>query len=382
MNPNTDFFAEFPSISKAQWLERIAKDLKGKSLEELHWQLNEEILVDPFGHADDQASPPLPLRTEAAAWQISELIVQPNPPAANRQALEALAYGAESLHFELHTPHAASEMSVLLDRIQLDFIHLQFSGAGVEHGPTAVLSALGDRTKESDLSPDQLQGALFYDPVAGSGQIQDWRYLMDILDYARAEFPGFRCITVDGRRAFQGTAAVADELAAQISHGAQYFQQLTARGMKPEHIAPQIQFCGYVGKSYFVEIAKLRALQILWLNVLKAWELEPELPVLDIHFAPGVYSDDLYTNMIRATTMAMSAVLGGASRLTVLPYDSGREDKAQYPRNFSRRIARNVQHLLQLESGFGALADPAAGSYYIEKLTDQLAAAAWKKLDL
>ncbi len=380
MNQSDDFFAEFPPVSKAQWLERISKDLKDKSLEDLHWQLTTDLKIDPFGHADDLPSPPEPLLSEAGAWQINELIDATVIQAANRQALEALAYGANSLHFLLHSQHAASEMSILLDRIHFDFVSLQFSGAGVDHGPAAVLSALGGRAKEQDMALEDLRGALFYDPLAFTGKIQDWRYMVDLLAYAQAEFPGFRCITVDGRPAFQGTAGVVDELVSLVNHGAQYLQQMNERGMPVEKVASQIQFCGYVGKHYFVEIAKLRALRLLWLNVLKAWKIEPELPVLDIQFAPGAYTDDLYTNMVRATTMAMSAVLGGANRLTVLPYDAGREKQAQYPISFSRRIARNVQHLLQLESGFGALADPAAGSYYIEKLTAQLAAAAWEKL--
>lgn len=382
MKQSTHFFAEFPAISKEQWLERITKDLKGKPLDELRWQLREDLEIDPFVHADDQNIPPVPLQTSANGWQISELIEDPIAPTANRQALEALAFGAESLHFQLQTPHAASEIGMLLDRIQLEFISLQFSGPGVEHSPAAVLSALGGLAKQQGIVQKNLNGALFYDPVAASGRIQDWRYLIDLLDYAHAEIPGFRCITVDGRPAYQGTESVVEELAAMIHQGAQYLKQLHERGMPPDRVAAQIQFCGYIGKSYFVEIAKLRALQLLWLNVLKAWKLEPTLPVLDVHFSPSAYTDALYTNMISATTMAMSAVIGGANRLTVLPYDAGREDQAQYPRSFSRRIARNVQQLLQLESGFGALADPAAGSYYLEKLTNQLAEAAWAKLDL
>ena len=108
--------------------------------------------------------------------------------------------------------------------------------------------------------------------------------------------------------------------------------------------------------------------------------LAPTLPALAVSFRPNAYTDDLYTNMIRATTMSMSAVLGGAARLTVLPYDAGREALATYPQAFSRRIARNVQHLLKMESGFDQLSDPAAGSYYIETLTRQLADQMWREL--
>ncbi|MBL7775354.1 MAG: hypothetical protein JNK89_05095 [Saprospiraceae bacterium] len=379
MSQSADFFAEFSPVSKAQWLEQIAKDLKGKPLADLHWQLDEKIAIDPFRHADDSPEPPLPLRSDPATWHISECIDAPDAPKANRQALEALAFGAQSLHFPLRTPQAAAELGLLLDRIRPDFIDLQFSGAGVDHGPAAVLSALAARAAAQGIEAGHLQGGLFYDLATASGNIQDWRYLADLLGYAQAELPGFRCITIDGRAGFAGTAATADELAALIRRGMAYFEKMQTRGVEPAALAGQIQFCLCVGPSYFVEIAKLRALQLLWMNVLKSWGAPPSLPALDVHFAPTAYTDDLYTNMIRATTMAMSAVLGGAQRLTVLPYDAGREAAAQYPSNFSRRIARNVQHLLQLESGFDALADPAAGSYYIENLTTQLAEAGWEK---
>ncbi len=377
MSLPTDFFAEFPSISKDQWLERIAKDLKGKPLEDLYWHLNPELTVDPFGHADDQPVPPASLYAEAHAWEINEDIAPATPAEANRQALEALAFGAESVHFHLASADTTGQLETLLDRIYLDYIGLHFSGNGVEAAPAAVLAALHGIAIEQGVPPENLRGALSYDPAAGT--LSDWRYLSELLQYARETFPGFRCITVDGRQEHRGTAGVADELAAVLRRGAHYLAEGAAHGLSAEQVAAQVQFSLLVGHSYFVEIAKLRAFKLLWLNVLKAWNVQPAYPVVEVRFAPESYTDDLYTNMIRATTMAMSAVLGGADRLTVLPYDAGREQHAQYPRPFGRRIARNVQHLLKLESGFGEISDPAAGSFYIEKLTAQLAEAAWEK---
>jgi methylmalonyl-CoA mutase len=140
-----------------------------------------------------------------------------------------------------------------------------------------------------------------------------------------------------------------------------------------------MQFSVSVGTNYFLEIARLRAFRLLWLHVLKAWNAPATYPTMEAAFHPEAYTDALYNNMVRATTMAMSAVLGGVQRLTVRPYDAGREHLATYPPAFGRRIARNVQHLLKMESGFETLRDPAAGSYYIEKLTRQLAGEAWKK---
>jgi len=165
-----------------------------------------------------------------------------------------------------------------------------------------------------------------------------------------------------------------------VKRGNLYLEKLTERGLSPAEAANTLQFSIALGKSYFLEIARIRAFKLLWLNVLKAWGAPLDYPAVEAHFQPEAYSDELHTNMIRATTMAMSAVLGGADRLTVLPYDAGREAQATYSQSFSRRIARNVQHLLKMESFFHEIPDAAAGSYYIEKLTQQLAEKAWAEL--
>lgn len=375
MSQATDFFAEFPAVSKKQWLDRIARDLKGKPLEDLHWQLGETLRIDPFAHAEDQPAPPAPMAAAEPGWEINEDIEIATPDAANRQALEALAFGAESLHIR---PGGIAELPRLLDRVHLDYISLHFGGKGLSDGPAALLSALGTVAKDRDLASKTIRGSLYFDPAAAA--VPDWRYTLDLLRFAQVEFPGFCCLSVEGSTAFQGTDQVVDELALLVQRGSVYLEQLTARGLSAGEVTNQMQFCLHIGTSYFVEIAKLRAFKLLWLNMLKAWNAPLKYPVLDVRFSPSTYTDDLYTNMIRATTMAMSAVLGGANRLTVKPYDAGRTAQAQYPQAFSRRIARNVQHLLKLESGFSALTDPAAGSFYIEKLTRQLAEAAWEKV--
>lgn len=380
MNQPADFFAEFEPVSKEQWLERISKDLKGKPLADLYWHLNPEITVDPFGHPDDLPAAP-PLQAAPAGWVVNEDIEESaDPAAANRQALEALAFGAGSVCFPFPGGNYSAVLHSMLDRIHPDYIQLHFGGPGVASGPAALLSALREIAREQSVSQTHLRGSLYYDPAAEPGQLRDWRYLEELMQYAGHELPGLRCVTVNGRTDHKGPEAAAGELAAILNRGLVYLEKLSARGMDPARIAGQMQFSLYIGKSYFVEIAKLRAFKILWINILNAFGSELEDPVLDVRFSPGNYTDSLYSNMICGTTMAMSAVLGGASRLTVLPYDTGREAQASYPRAFSRRIARNVQHLLNLESGLAGIADPAAGSYYLEKLTGQLAETAWHKM--
>jgi len=373
MSLPADFFAEFPSVSKTEWLERIAKDLKGKPLDDLYWHLSEAVRVDPFAHADDQPLPPLPLTEAATDWAINEDVDQADAPAANLQALEALTFGAESLCFSVD---ASASLPTLLDRIHLDYIQLHFRGPAVDQAPAALLAALGRLAAHQGLATHRLNGTLHYDPLAKTVAV-DWRYLSDLFAQVESEFPNYRTVSI--HVSTESNDPVAD-LAHLLRRGDDYLRLGAEHGIEPVRMAAQLQFDLRVGRSYYVEIARLRAFRLLWLNVLKAWEAPLIYPRLDVRFRSDVYTDELYTNMIRATTMAMSAVIGGADCLTVLPCDAGREALAAYPQTFSRRIARNVQHLLKLESGFAELADPAAGSYFLEKLTAQLATQVWELL--
>jgi len=363
-----NLFSEFPQVSKADWLRQITKDLKDKPLEELNWTMPNGLVVSPFVHADDFDKPPATLSEQPNTWEICEDIRVGDPAVANRQALDALEGGAEGLCFWLDRPLERTDFEQLLQGIHLDFIGLHFAGTAVSQNPGMVLGLLENLAQQSGLSCTQLKGSLAYDPVPVS-KIVDWRYMADLLEYTRDRFPRFKIIKVG--------VVEETELSVLLRNANIYLQKLSERGIPIADIAQVMQFAVPLGKSYFVEIARLRALKLLWFNLLNAWKAPLQPPFIAVSFQTEAYSDDLYTNMIRATTMAMSAVQGGASRLTVLPYDAGREEVASYPQAFGRRIARNVQHLLKMESALDAVADPAAGSYYIETLTEQLAEKAW-----
>ncbi|MFN0173216.1 MAG: methylmalonyl-CoA mutase family protein [Saprospiraceae bacterium] len=379
---NNDLFSEFPPVSKADWLRQIAKDLKDKSLEDLNWQLPKGLVVSPFVHSDDFETLPTPLSDKPNTWEICEDIVVSDTVIANRQALEALEGGTEGLCFWLEKPLEAGDFGQLLSGIHLDFIGLHFAGKAILENPGMVLGHLENLARKRGLPSTQLRGSLAYDPVPVS-KIVDWRYLADLLEYTREKFPQFKIIQVSILERCSGEDPAFDpeqRSGVQLRNANIYLQKLSERGVSIKDAAAAMQFSVPVGKSYFLEIARLRALKLLWFNVLKAWNAPLQLPSIVAHFQPEAYSEDLYTNMIRATTMAMSAVQGGVSQLTVLPYDAGREVQAAYPQAFSRRIARNVQHLMKMESALDEVADPAAGSYYIETLTKQLAEKAWDDL--
>ncbi len=372
-----DFFSDFPPVSKDEWLQQIARDLKGKRPEELDWEAEPGLKVSPFVHADDFTEPPLALSDEPNDWKIAEDIPVTDAVQGNRQALEALEGGAEDLEFHFSGPPGAADFQHLMAGIYPDYIGLHFTGPGVAANPGAILSHLEQLCASGGVPSRRLRGSLGYDP-ASAGGIADWRYLADLLEFAKEKFPGFRLVTLQATAGAEGAAGVSQILADLLRQGDWYLQKLSGRGVSAAYTAGTLQFSWQTGQSYFLEIAALRAFKLLWLNVLKAWELPLQWPYVAARFRPGVYTGELYGNMIRATTLAMSAVLGGADRLTVLPYDAGREAQATYPPEFGRRIARNVQHLLKLESHLDEIPDPAAGSYYLEKLTVQLAGKAWE----
>ncbi len=392
---NQDLFQAFPPVSKADWLRQITKDLKDKPLEDLNWHLPNGLVVSPFVHADDFESLPVALSDQPNTWEICEDLWVTDPIVANRQALDALEGGVEGLCFWLDRPLETAEFEQLFQGIHLDFIGLHFAGNAVSENPGMVLGLLENLLRQRGLSTTQLRGSLAYDPVPVS-KVVDWRYLADLLEYAREKFPQFTVIQVSTPELRSGGGLVQYPLELRSGEGSVqhppeqssgvllrnaniYLEKLSERGIPIKDIAAAMQFSVPLGKSYFLEIANLRALKLLWFNVLKGWDAPLVPPSIAVRYQPEAYSDDLYTNMIRATTMAMAAVQGGANRLTVMPYDAGREALASYPQAFGRRIARNVQHLLKMESGLDEVADPAAGSYYIETLTRQLAEKAWEE---
>ena len=362
----------FPSVTKETWLAQVSKDLKGAPLDSLHWQVSEGINANPL--VDNSDLPPglYPLSESPNNWEISENIAVNDPVEANAQALLALQAGAEGICFTLYETPTAAMFATLLHGIYLDFVGLHFEGAPVVENPGLILALLAQIAASKEIPTTSLRGSLNYAPTE-QATFTDWRYLAELVELTRTSFPGIKVVALA-----EATGAAPEQaLASLLAQANLYMTKLTEAGVQPHAVAASLQFVIQVGPLYFVEIARLRALEILWLNWSTHWQIPLEKPFISAVFNPNAYDDAIYTNMIKATTMAMSAALGGAQRITVCPYDEGREQLTTNPKAFARRIARNVQHLLKLESGLHTLTDPAAGSYYIEHLTHQMANAAW-----
>ena len=360
-----NLFAEFPPISKADWLNKIEKDLKGRPLSELDWQLH-PLSIAAFLHAEDFTEMPEPIldNRSANSWLVGEDIEVTDFKAANKQVLAALMAGVNAPRFVFNDYATKEQLSVLLADIELDFIVTCFQEKTENCSPLAFLK----NVKEiAGAKAFDIKGTIHYDPFADGRY--DVKTVTDEISWASENLPNFTVITVNAERYRQNTEGVVLELANALSAGEKYLKKLTANGLSADMIQKSMAFRFQVGDAYFVEIAKLRAFKLLWGNVLSAYNIAPSTPRLLVYTEGVTPDENPHTHKIKATTQAMSAVMAGVETLTVSPSENS---------VFGRRIARNVQHLLYMESYLDRVADPSAGSYYIERLTEQLAQAAWE----
>ncbi len=375
---STYLFEAFPEISKAQWIEQISKDLKGKPYADLFWHLESDLALEPFYHPEDgePMHAPITAGRDFNDWEVGEAIDVHDVAKANTEALEALMGGVNAPLFELKNTLEANELQRLLQRIEPEYVSLHFGEYHIDKDPAHLFDMLLAWVMDMGKDPAAVKGSIDFDPFF------DWSeppvdVLADLIARCASEWPTFKPLQINTGPFYGGSETTTDELALSIAKGSDYLNMLGQRGLDPALVNQHLQFAVDIGNSYFVQIAKIRALRLLWANVLAGYGVSnaPDVSIV-AHFAKESQDENVHTNMIRAATQAMSAIIGGANRLYVLPAGASLESEAN---PFHQRIARNVQHLLQLESHLGYVVDPAAGSYYIERLTTLLAEKAWIK---
>ena len=368
--------SRFPAQNKEAWARQVETDLKGKPWTDLRWALEEGLFVDPIYHPDWSHAQRgiLANSRPGRRWEIGETIEVDDFTAANTLAKEAIAGGVDSPGFLLlHRPDK-SQLHQLLAGINPNGICLNFGEFYPDKAPLQLLRLLLDWYQAHDYSKSGLRGSIDFDPFL------DWTdpplsQLIEAINLCQTEAPDFKILQVNGRYYHAGPSETVNELAMMIAKGAEYLACMEENGISAATTHHFIQFSVAISTDYFVEIAKLRALRVLWHNILKGFGLQsPEPLEIIAHLAPETQDKNIYTNMIRAGSQAMSAVIGGADRLYILPANAALQEA---PDAFTRRIARNVQHLLDLEAHLGKVTDPAAGSWYIENLTNLLVEKAW-----
>ncbi len=376
MTEKDHLFAEFPPAARAEWLAKMEKDLKGKPLQELRWQLEEDIIIEPFYHPEDMGEALPPIRNKPDNnWEIGEYIDVEEAKKANQEAREGLEGGVEAPLFRLNLRLSPAGVEQMLDGIELPCISTNLAENYTGKAPWELFQNFAGLLEKRGIDKKLIRGSVDFDPLL------DWsdppaEKLAELIRYCQEHMPLFRPFQINAHRFHSGPHDSSIELAYTIAKGSEYLARFSNYGISAEAVNAHMQFSVAISKSYFVEIAKLRALRLLWANVTKAYSGKAHAPFLVVHFAHETQDDNPNTNMIRASTQAMSAVIGGADRLYVLPSNYAKREPGTA---FSRRIARNLQHLLKMESHLHRVADPGAGSYYIEKLTEKLSERAWAR---
>ncbi|MBB4080392.1 methylmalonyl-CoA mutase [Lewinella aquimaris] len=369
----TDVSTSFPPSDKADWLSQATMELKGRDVAELDHEVNDRIRLSPlYTAAEVEALPPL---NRSAGWEVGAYVSSGTNPEINRSALTALDRGAEALLYRLYRQPGAAEIAELLADVRLDFVSLHCAMRYPGQDPAELFRDLVKYLRREGYDLSKIRGSVDFDPLL------DWSEppfppLIRLLDFVNRWMPDFKVLQVNAAGFNNGPSLADTELALAIAKGAEYLQQARERGAEPATVNRHLQFAFTVGTSYYVDIAKLRALRILWANVLRGFGIEDAPPAtIAAHTDHATLTNDRDANLLRLTTQALAAVTGGADQLFLSPAEGG--DQPATP--FGHRMALNVQHLLRLESGLDAYADPAAGSYYLETLTRQLVDSAWER---
>ena len=386
--------SEFPAISTQEWKDKIITDLKGADFDrKLVWRTNEGFNVNPFYRREDLEGLSTPRVMPAEypyvrstrldnEWLVRQEIHVTDPQEANAKALDILNKGVTSLGFKLRRDQVNKEtLAVLLKGIMPEAIELNFSccySVAVQ-----LAEALAAYLTEAGANVAECKGSINFDPfkkqlVKGISNPQ-WVVACTRLLEAIRPLPGFRVLTVNALNINNAGAYIYQELGYALSWGAELIDKLTEAGYSIEELTSRIKFVFGVGSNYFMELAKFRAARWLWAEIIGAYgdQYKGDAAKIHMHAVTSTWNKTIYdahVNLLRTQTEAMSATLGGVDSLTVQPFDVTYQESD----NFSERIARNQQLLLKEESHFDKVIDPAAGSYYIEHLTNALAEQAWK----
>ncbi len=354
-------FSEFPEVSANEWKDQIIKDLKGKSFDSLFWDTHLGIQVKPFYTQEDtpKASPPLFTKTN---WSACEFINADSEKEANRLALEALGRGTGGLIFHLHKK---TDIAQLTSGISLEHIYTQFN---LSNHSSDILEKLKDTYGSINAYENRKMCFLNVDPVFLLAYYGEWH---TIKEEDLKVLSKLYHIPVDATIYTEAGAGIVYSTALALAHLNEYLNYLQEH---PNSAIEHIHISVSIGGDFFMEIARLRALRKLVSFIQKQYSQNRKLHVHAQTSLLNKSRTDAYNNMLRTTTEAMSAIIGGCDSLCIFPYNSSFEKET----NFSRRIAINQQHILRDEAFLNKVADVAAGSYYLENLTEELAKKAWE----
>ena len=358
---STGLFSEFDEVSARQWKQKIQVDLNGEDYNKtLIWNCNDGIDVTPFYHP--QEAPEAHNTAPECGWNICEQIYVVSAEKSARKALNLLERGAESLWFVI--PSEEVDLPLLLAEIPSE-IPIYFDCKFLSENFQAGLSKI--------LSEKKLRIYLLTDIIGKLARTGNWFHnLKDdhaLMDKVLATEEATSVLSVNMGLYQNAGASIPQQLAYGLAHANEYLNHLNASATSGKARELPMLFQVAVGPNYFFEIAKLRALRVLYASLAREYGFNEKAIILATPSRRNKTLYDYNVNLLRTTTECMSAVLGGADSICNLPYD------VLYHKNneFGSRIARNQLLILKHESYFEKVANPAEGSYYIESLTQQFA---------
>ncbi len=415
MNTHKPLLDEFQVPDLDQWREEVVRLLKGAPFEKkMFTRTIEKITVGPMYTKGDISDlpwaenlpgswPNLRGNKPGAGWLVAQELPYPTVEEFNNALRSDLRRGQTAVNLVLDKaglrgldPDQAeaafvgakgTSVASLADlEVALDGVDLEKTPLFLQAGSAAlpVMALMLAMLQKHGKNPEKLSGCLGCDPVFGLAEKGTlplelnrlYDELAVISRWAAAEAPNLKTLPVHENPWHDGGAGSALSLALVLSSAVQKLKAMEKRDILPEVTAGRIQFNLCVGTDFFMEIAKIRALRLLWSDILAAAGCPEWASSMKIHARTSSRTQtrlDPHVNMLRVTTQAMSAVLGGVDSLHVSPFD----ELDNLPDEFSRRIARNVQLVLAHESHFDQVQDPAGGSWYVENLTADLARQAW-----
>ena len=387
-------FTEFPPISTEQWEATINKDLKGADYEKkLVWRTDEGFNVRPYYRAENlkdidylntlPAEFPYTRGTKADNnhWEIVQEIEEADPQKANAIALDALKRGATTIAVNAKQLANADALAALLNGIDLNKTGVQFNHV---KSYLDLMKLFLQYVEEKGYDKQLVSGSINFDPLTYRlkhnkfyfSQEEDMMQTVELLNMVEG-MKNFKLINVNGIVLHNAGSTIVQELGYTLALANEYIAFCTEHGVKMEKAASRMQLTLSVGSNYFMEIAKLRAARLLWSTIVAQYKPTCDCAYkIRINTVASTWNKTLYdpyVNMLRSTTEGMSAVIGGSDAISLQPFDVAYKESDE----FSRRIARNVQVILKEEAFMDRVVDPAAGSYYVETLTNAIAEHAW-----
>ena len=406
------FFAEFAQPSLEQWKEAAEKTLKGapldkKTLTKTYEGITLKALYTGADLKDLPHMGSLPgfapyvrgsrVQGNLKPWLVAQEVIQPTPEDFNKVAKEELAKGSTALNMALDVPTGlglnpdqATEGTVGrggLSLCTLNDLKTALDGVDIFAQPLLVhagASALPLAAMFLALGKGMPKGIIGADPLgelAANGEIplpygKALSAMAGLAKWASANADELRTVVASSRPYHEAGASAVEELAFCLATAVEYVRNLTRAGMPAEDACCQLVFVMPTGANFFMEIAKLRAMRVIWAQAADAFGARPNGGRALIHARTSSYTKtvyDPYVNLLRNTTEAFAAACGGAGSLHVTHFD----EPVRSADEFSRRVSRNLQIVLQKESHLTIPIDPGGGSWYLETLTHQLGKAAW-----